>query len=405
MINEYKQYLESKTVYIPLTDTEYKIANVSVQEGDAVLAGSILGYKYRGQVKLPVISSVSGTVKGFEELQDRFGKTVDHCVISNDAADNQIELKIIEDPSSSEVRKALYNLGIERLDIDGMYTPLKFDLPIKHVVVNASLTNATFTKTDCKFVHDFSEEIASGIELLKKAANAETVTVFADKDMEPFAFNNLGEAIVDKDIDLVIIKKSNIKGNEAKAISKIIEKPVSANLLKDGVLYVSAQTAKVVHDILIKGLVPRSREVVLSGDGIKENIVANVLVGTKLSEIIEELGGYNEVDEMILHYGNFLTGVQLSTDETAITLNVDAINIEEYEELEEEVCTKCGECNDICPVGILPQNIMDAELRNVNDRIVDLDTAACIECGLCSYTCPSKINVLEWVRRAKRRVG
>ena len=48
---------------------------------------------------------------------------------------------------------------------------------------------------------------------------------------------------------------------------------------------------------------------------------------------------------------------------------------------------------------------MDAELRNVNSRIVELDTHLCVECGLCTYVCPSKINVLEWVRRAKRRVG
>jgi len=48
---------------------------------------------------------------------------------------------------------------------------------------------------------------------------------------------------------------------------------------------------------------------------------------------------------------------------------------------------------------------MDAELRSVNDRIVELNTDECIECGLCTYVCPSKINVLEWVRRAKRRVG
>jgi len=117
------------------------------------------------------------------------------------------------------------------------------------------------------------------------------------------------------------------------------------------------------------------------------------------------VNGYNDVDEMVCHIGDFLTGQQVTTDEIAVTLTVNAVNFSEYDEEEEDVCIKCGDCNDVCPVGILPQNIMDAELRSVNDRIVELNTDECIECGLCTYVCPSKINVLEWVRRAKRRVG
>ena len=94
-----------------------------------------------------------------------------------------------------------------------------------------------------------------------------------------------------------------------------------------------------------------------------------------------------------------------STDDFAITKNVESVRVAEYRSVAEDVCIKCGDCNDVCPVGILPQNIMDAELRSVNDRIVELNTAECVECGLCTYVCPSKINVLEWVRRARRRVG
>ncbi len=405
MINEYKSYLEPKFVYLPLTDPTYKIANVKVEEGDAVLVGTVLGYKYKGQIKLPVISSVSGTVKGFEELQDRFGKTVDHCVIENNMEDNQIELKAFENASTSQVRARLLELGLEQINVDGIFTPLKFDRPIKHVVVNASFTNEPFLKTDYLFVNEYAEHIAQGIELLKVAANAETVTVIADKDMEPFAFNSLGEAIVDKDMRLETVKLQKVNGSDVKVISKLIKKPVSPDLLSDGVLYVKVDTAKIVYDAVVLGKVSNSRQVAITGDGIKENVIYEVVVGTKLSEIVSDLGGYNEVDEMVLHYGSFTTGNQLTTDETSITLNVDTINFQEYIELEEDVCTKCGECNDVCPVGILPQNIMDAEMRNVNERIVDLDTGACIECGLCTYTCPSNINVLEWVRRAKRRVG
>lgn len=403
MINEYKTYVP-KFVYIPLTDPEYKICNPQVEVDQKVKAGQVLGNKYKGSKKLPVVSSVSGTVVEFKELQDRFGKTVDHVVIENDNEYISVELPAYENPTASQIRSRLFDLGIEHVNVDGSYTPLVFDKPIKHVVVNAAFTNEPFIKTDYLYVHENAQVIARGIELIGRAANAETITVIANKSMEPFAYNSLGEAIVDKNIQFETVQLDKVNGADIKVIQKIIQKPASPNLLDDGVLYIKVDTAKIVHDAVVLGKVPSSRQVCITGDGVKENVIYDVVVGTLLSDIVEDLGGYNEVDEMVLHLGNFLTGSQLTTDQTSITLNVDTINFQEFDEFEEDVCTKCGECNDICPVGILPQNIMDAEIRSVNERIVDLDTLACIECGLCTYTCPSQINVLEWVRRAKRRV-
>ena len=189
-----------------------------------------------------------------------------------------------------------------------------------------------------------------------------------------------------------------------KDIQKLVKADLEVNLLDSGVIYVDTFAAKMVSDAL-KGIVPTSRQVVLTGDGIKSNAIVEVRFGTLLSELVHEVDGYNEVEEMVLHIGDFMTGIQVLTDEIAITSNTNAFNISEYRDDEEDVCIKCGDCNDVCPVGILPQNIMDAELRSVNSRIVDLNTNLCTECGLCTYVCPSKINVVEWVRRAKRRVG
>ena len=69
MISEYKEYLSPIKVYIPLTDTEYKIANVHVEIGDKVLEGQKLADKFSGKLKRAVISSVSGTVAAFVRVQ------------------------------------------------------------------------------------------------------------------------------------------------------------------------------------------------------------------------------------------------------------------------------------------------------------------------------------------------
>ena len=52
-----------------------------------------------------------------------------------------------------------------------------------------------------------------------------------------------------------------------------------------------------------------------------------------------------------------------------------------------------------CPAKLTPVLIKDN--LNSSDKLKDYQVNRCIECGLCSFVCPSKINVRDYVRRAK----
>jgi electron transport complex protein RnfC len=406
MITNRKEFLNPAKVYIPLTDQNYKIANVKVNVDDSVLKGQVLAYKFKGKDKFPVVSSVSGKVVEFKEMMDRYGKVVDHCVIQNDMENKAIDMKTYEDASASQIRTALYEVGLDTMNVDGSFTPLYFDhYNIEHLFVNAIFVNEPQYSIEYSFIEDFATAIAEGLGLIAKAALTENITVFVDKEMPGELMEQFGVACVDKNVNFVTIDPKKVNGKELKYIYKTLNGTLGNNILAAGGMYVDIETCKTVYDVIVNGEVPATRNVILSGDGIKSNTIIKTVTGTLLSDMIEFVDGYNEVEEMVCHIGNFLTGQQVTTDEIAVTLTVNAVNFSEYHEDEEDVCIKCGDCNDVCPVGILPQNIMDAELRSVNDRIVELNTAECIECGLCTYVCPSKINVLEWVRRARRRVG
>jgi electron transport complex protein RnfC len=425
MITEYKTFLNPKKVYLPLTDIDSKIPSVSVEVGDKVLVGQIVANKYKGKIVTPILSTVSGTVVEFIDKVDRFGKIVDHIVIENDMLNETVELFGFEDKfaipqdrnfvhnvttyseniSTAQVRRVLKRLGIQKVTVDGLYTDIIFSATSKHVVVNAVFTNEPFISTDCDEIINNAEAFADGISLLGIGAAADTLTVIVDKFMPGEALEALGKAIVDKNIELVSIDIKKIKSWDYKIIQKLVKHKLSNNLLDDGVIYTSLQAALMVHNAIRKGLPVINRQVAITGDALKVNAVYDVRIGTPFTDLVDDLDGYQDAEKLNLHIGSFLTGTQLNSDKFAITQSVDAINVSEYRNVEEDVCIKCGDCNDICPAGILPQNIMDAELRSVNTRIVELDTHLCVECGLCTYVCPSKINVLEWVRRAKRRVG
>jgi electron transport complex protein RnfC len=406
MITEYKTYLNPTKVYLPLTDIESKIANVLVEVGDEVLVGQKVAEKYRGRVKSPILSTVSGEVVGFEERLDRYGKLTDHIVIENDQKNNAMTYPTYpEKATAGQVRNVISEMGLTKIAIDGLYTDLRFDAKSKFVVVNSIFVNEPFLSTDYDFITQNSDAIADGIDLLNTAANGTTAYVIVDKYMPAEALEELGKSIVDKNIELITIDARKLKGLDYKFIKSLVKETLHFDLLENGVIYTRVQAAKLLHDAVRKGTPPTSRQVAITGDGLRVNAVYHVIIGTLFTELVEDLGSYTEVDNMTLHIGSFLSGIELGNDSFAITESVDAINVAEYRQVEEDVCIKCGDCNDICPAGILPQNIMDAEIRNISSRIVELNTNECVECGLCTYVCPSKINVLEWVRRGKRRVG
>jgi electron transport complex protein RnfC len=265
--------------------------------------------------------------------------------------------------------------------------------------------NEPFISTDYEFLIKHSAEMADGIELLSIAANAEKTIILVDKFMPEEALLELGKEIVEKDFEVVTIDSKKVNAKDYKIIKNLVNDTLSINLVDNGVVYTDICAAKMVHDAVRLGIPAVTRKVAITGDALNINAVYEARIGTRFTELVEDLGGYSDIKNMNLHIGSFLTGIQLDNDDFAITQSVNSVNVAEFRGVDEDVCIKCGDCNDICPAGILPQNIMDAELRSVNSRIVDLNTQECVECGLCTYVCPSKINVLEWVRRAKRRVG
>ena len=407
MITETRDYLQPTTFRIPLPDKNSKIAMVQVEQGDKVMVGQTIAFKYNGKFKTPVVSSVSGTVTGFETNLDRFNKQVDHIIIDNDHLDTTVELKPLEgDVAPAVIRSRIAECGIHQVTVDGLFTDIDFKAPIEHVIINAIFANEPFLSINYDFIKEHAEGIADGIKLLETAALAKTATLIVDKYMDQQTLDALGKATVDKDIEVVEINTKKVRGWDYDIACKLAGEALGMNLLEQKGLYTCATAANMVHNAVREGKPVTERQVAVTGDAFPINAMYNVRIGTPFVELVKDLGGYDEEEESYnIHIGNFLSGEQVEDDSFSISSSIDAIHVSFPEEEVEDICIKCGECNDICPAGILPQNIMDAELRNVNSRIVELHTNECVECGLCSYVCPSKINVLEWVRRAKRRVG
>ena len=145
------------------------------------------------------------------------------------------------------------------------------------------------------------------------------------------------------------------------------------------------------------------RFITITGDGIKNPMNFRVRVGTSVRDLLSQYcGGYihPEKDKVFI-IGGPMMGNSVPSDDIIITKTVTSIIILDKETQVEQPCVRCGSCVLSCPVHLEPVQIMNAVKSLDKERIKSLNPLRCIECGLCAYSCTSKIQVTDYVRRAK----
>lgn len=77
--------------------------------------------------------------------------------------------------------------------------------------------------------------------------------------------------------------------------------------------------------------------------------------------------------------------------------------VNESTDLEREhACIRCGACVEVCPAGLMPQelyrNVKSSDWSQANA----LKLEACIDCGCCNAVCPSHIPLVQHFMAAKK---
>ncbi|MNE12247.1 Electron transport complex protein RnfC [compost metagenome] len=64
-------------------------------------------------------------------------------------------------------------------------------------------------------------------------------------------------------------------------------------------------------------------------------------------------------------------------------------------------CIRCGECAEVCPASLLPQQLHFFAIGQEHEQLKAHNLFDCIECGACAYVCPSSIPLVQYYRAAK----
>lgn len=396
-----------ENVYIPLVIGTANAFDVHVEVGDHVDIGTKLAT--RKDVYVPIYSSVSGTVKAIEKRMHITGRPQNHVVIENDGKYTSVKVVEISEPdkmSQNDVVEAIKELGIVGLGGSGFPTYLKYTKPelIETILINC-VECEPFITADYVEIKRNIDALFDGAQFLKKAANAKNI-IIAIKENKREIFNLLKDYSTKySDVTCVEVPDVYPMGWEKTLVNQVMKKDYDQLPCEIGVVVNNETTAIFVSKGIREGLPIHKRIITVSGDGIKNPTNIEVYVGTPANEVIKHIGGYvdDEVDGIILNGGPMM-GNSLMNDLFVVAPYVNALTVLKRKDAISMPCLKCGNCTDICPAYLQPVKIIQAEKAANADMLIKLDAERCVNCGLCTYVCPSKIEVTDFVAKAKRRL-
>lgn len=387
-----------------------------VAVGDKVLKGQLLA-EANSYVSAPVHAPTSGLIVDIDEYPTPHpsGLNALSIVLESDGEDQWVDRQALHHPktkSPAELRQLVRNAGIVGLGGAAFPTAVKVN-PVPNAHIETLIINGAecepYISCDDMLMREYAQEVISGCELIQYMVAA-THCIIAVEDNKPEAIAALETVVKDKSlhtIEVVKIPTLYPTGSEKQLIKVLTHKEVPSDGFPAdiGVLVQNVGTAVAIQKAIFHGEPLISRIVTITGEGIKQPQNMEVLIGTSMSELIEQSGGYHEnVSKLIM--GGPMMGFALQTDHLPVIKSCNCILLEnKAEESPASMpCIRCGACATVCPAQLLPQQLYWLASSKNFDLVQDYHLFDCIECGCCAHVCPSQIPLVQYYRFAKTEI-
>ncbi|MBI4823392.1 MAG: electron transport complex subunit RsxC [Nitrospirae bacterium] len=398
-------------VVIPLSQHTGAPAKPIVSIGQEVKKGEVIGNP-EGFVSATVHSSVSGKVIGIGEFPNAMGRMVNSIVIENDGHETWVELK--EEPGYAQlsvdaIREKVRGGGIVGLGGAAFPTSVKLsppkEKPIDTVILNGAECEPYLT-ADYRLMLEMPSEIVEGLRILMKALGVNKGFIGIENN-KPDAVKKMKEASTPYgNIDVCALEVKYPQGAEKMLIKALTDREVPPRGLPMdvSVLVQNVGTAFSIYEAVRFGKPLIERVVTVTGEGIKEPKNLMVKVGTMVSHLIEECGGFKNGSSKVVAGGPMM-GFALYNLDVPVTKGTSGILVmTEKEVIHVDVykpCIRCGRCVDICPMGLMPSMLSVLSEAGHYEETKDYNLWDCFECGSCAYVCPSNRPIVQFVRLAK----
>lgn len=419
-VRDYKELTKDiKTVVLP--DCDMHIFPMRQHIGAPLKALVKVGDKVKVGQKIadstefvcaPVHSSVSGTVTDIKPYFHDSGTMVEAIFVENDklyTVSEEVSPKSYENMTKEEMLKTVREAGIVGMGGAGFPTHIKLSPKTKvdHVIINGAECEP-FITSDHRYMLENADDIIYGLKVAMKILGLKDghIGVEINKKNGIAALKESSE--YNDNIHIIELKTKYPQGAEKQLIKAITKRNVPAGKLPAdvGVIVINVATAVAIANAFKKGMPAIWKNVTVSGDAINTPSNFRTRIGTPVSFLIEQSGGFKQTPQKVISGGPMMGITQYNIDYpvTKTTSSILAL-IKAPETYDADApCIRCGRCVEHCPMRLMPLKLANAAKKDDVETAEKYNILECIECGLCSYICPANKNLLQFIRMIKPEV-
>ncbi|WOH38081.1 electron transport complex subunit RsxC [Thalassotalea fonticola] len=405
---------------LPLKQHIGKAGDVLVQVGQKVLKGQPLTNN-DNPMCVPVHAPTSGTISAIKpSVMAHPSGMSDLCIfITPDGMDTWVKRNIVEDYKSlskADIVDKIAAAGISGMGGAGFPTNIKVNTKpgIKYLIINAAECEPYITSDDL-LMRERSAAIAYGLDILNYLLEPENILIGIE-DNKVQAIKALKAATKDIDnIHVCVLPTKYPTGGEKQLIQALTGQEVPSGVLPVslGVIVQNVATVFAISEAIINDTPLIRRVVTVTGQALKKPQNLWVPLGTPIAHLLEQCGfslnmaeQYSNQQRIIM--GGPLMGFTLPSLQVPVVKTTNCIlapTVAEISPASKELeCIRCGQCAEVCPSSLLPQELQWHAKAKDYDQLEKLNLFDCIDCGACAYVCPSQIPLVQYYRVAKAEI-
>lgn len=394
---------------LPLKQHTGTPAIAVVVEGDRVHRGQLLARAGEGR-SAPLHAPADGIISfiGLHPVPHDSGLSdwcIGLCTDSTEIEPLEEEFGDEHELTDDDMRERIAAAGIVGLGGAGFPTSAKLSTkPVKYLIINGAECEPYITCDD-RLMRERAKDIVDGIRTLIRLLNPERIMV-AIEDNKPDAIFAMAQACEETNIEWIVIPTLYPSGAQKQLVQNLLgfEIPRGAHSIDHGVVMYNVGTCYAITRALAHSEPLISRIVTVTGNAVDRPGNYEVAIGTPINYLLECAGvNPNKLARVIM--GGPIMGIAISDVNAPVTKLTNCLIAAEHGELDEDLhareCIRCGDCVQVCPASLLPQQLYWFIKTGQHEKAEALHLGACIECGACAYVCPSHIPLVQYYRHGK----